>query len=143
MLRTDGTDLFIGETYSGPDKVISFVKVGNMLIADRNLLVNASRRTQTKNSGLTYIDGAPHSVRLLTGGKNKLDTNDEWHQILLSFPDVKERFQIKEMFTWCHNAANDKPSYRAVRVYGSVGHWDYDGASYQYANVSVFRYPKE
>lgn len=50
------------------------------------------------NNGLAYIGGQPYSVRLMTGGQNRHDTDNEWNQKLLSFADAKERFHTKEMF---------------------------------------------
>lgn len=87
------------------------------------------------NNGLAYISAQPYSVRLMTGGQNRHDTDNEWNQKLLSFADAEERFHTEEMFNGIKIPLILTRCF--ARTAGAIlsRFWHYYYASFQYANV--------
>lgn len=140
VLGYNGTDFEIGDTVQG--KEITWLKLGNLWVCDRNILQGISWDTLNEKGYVfgkeVEIDGEKYKLRMLTGS----DGNDygagydnEWDKLMDEYNEDNELLHYKDMYSWCQETDSDYPSYRSVRGYSSARDYDNYTSSSTYASV--------
>ena len=140
VLGYNGTDFEIGDTVQG--KEITWLKLGNLWVCDRNILQGISWDTLNEKGYVfgkeVEIDGEKYKLRMLTGS----DGNDygagydnEWDKLMDEYNEDNELLHYKDMYSWCQETDSDYPSYRSVRGYSTARYCDGYTSSVTASNV--------
>ena len=126
-----GATLEMREALDDPDFQVQTIKVGDILVCDRNLLKMISW-TDIENQG--FCPGHPQKLCPEDIKTVRIPTDEEWDAFMDVTDENNDLANWRDMLSWTLNA--DKPaSYRAVRGYYSARYWDPDTATYRSVSV--------
>ena len=134
ILGYNGTDFEIGDTVAG--KEITWLKLGDLLVCDRNILQGVSWETLNEK-GLVFgkeveIDGDKYKLRILTGSDGNdygEGCNNEWDRLMDEYNEDNDLLHYDNMYSWCQETDCDYASYRSIRGYGSAHYYNNNGAT--------------
>ena len=143
VIGFNGTDFEIGDTVE--DKGLTWLKVGDLWVCDRNILMGVSWDTLNAK-GYVFgkeitIDGHRFKVRCLTGsdgskGSYGKGCDNEWDLFMDKYDENNELTHYKDMYTWCKEVDCDYSDSRSVRGYNSARGCNNGNAAGTYAGVA-------
>ena len=140
ILGYNGTDFEIGDTVAG--KEITWLKLGDLLVCDRNILQGVSWETLNEK-GLVFgkeveIDGDKYKLRILTGSDGNdygEGCNNEWDRLMDEYNEDNDLLHYDNMYSWCQETDCDYASNRSIRGYNSARYCNYNGATNTNTNI--------
>lgn len=143
MIGYNGTDFEIGDTVEG--KELTWLKLGNLWVCDRNILMGISWGTLNKK-GYVFgkeitIDGKKFKLRCMTGSDGsrcscRKGCNNEWDRFMDEYGENNDLTHYDDMYTWCQESDCDYSDSRSIRGYGSARNYDSFNASGTGTNVA-------
>lgn len=122
VIGFNGTDFEIGDTVEG--KELTWLKLGNLWVCDRNILMGISWDTLNKK-GYVFgkeitIDGKKFKLRCLTGsdgsrGSYGKGCNNEWDRFMDEYGEDNKLTHFDDMYTWCQETDCDYSGCRSIR----------------------------
>ena len=135
VLGYNGTDFEIGDTV--PGKEITWLKLGDLWVCDRNILQGTSWDTLNEKGYVfgkeVEIDGEKYKLRMLTGSDGNdygAGCDNEWDKLMDEYSEDNELLHYKDMYSWCQETDSDYPSSRSVRGYSAARYYNYSTSSY-------------
>ena len=140
ILGYNGTDFEIGDTVAG--KEITWLKLGDLLVCDRNILQGVSWETLNEK-GLVFgkeveIDGDKYKLRILTGSDGNdygEGCNNEWDRLMDEYNEDNDLLHYDNMYSWCQETDCDYASIRSIRGCNSALHYNGYNATYTYTSL--------
>ena len=140
ILGYNDTDFEIGDTVAG--KEITWLKLGDLWVCDRNILQGVSWKTLNEK-GLVFgkeveIDGERYKLRILTGSDGNdygEGCNNEWDRLMDEYNEDNDLLHFDNMYSWCQETDCDYSSNRSVRGYNSARACYYNNATDTYASL--------
>lgn len=134
ILGYNGTDFEIGDTVAG--KEITWLKLGDLLVCDRNILQGVSWETLNEK-GLVFgkeveIDGDKYKLRILTGSNGNdygEGCNNEWDRLMDEYNEDNDLLHYDNMYSWCQETDCDYASTRSIRGYYSARYYNGNNAA--------------
>lgn len=125
VLGYNGTDFGIGDTV--PGKEITWLKLGDIWVCDRNILQDISWETLNKK-GFVFgkkieIDNEKYTLRILTGSDGKdygEGCGNEWDHLADEYDEDNDILHFDNMYSWCQETYYDDASDRSIRGYNSA-----------------------
>lgn len=125
VLGYNGTDFGIGDTV--PGKEITWLKLGDIWVCDRNILQGISWETLNKK-GFVFgkeieIDNEKYTLRILTGSDGEdydKGCGNEWDHLVDEYDEDNDILHFDNMYSWCQEAYYDDASDRSIRGYNSA-----------------------
>lgn len=143
VIGYNGTDFEIGDTVEG--KELTWLKVGNLWVCDRNILAGVSWDTLNAK-GYVFgkeitIDGHRFKLRCLTGSDGSEDSygagcNNEWDRFMDEYHEDNNLTHFEDMYTICQETDCDYSAYRSVRGSSSARYCNGYVATYAYARLA-------
>ena len=125
VLGYNGTDFEIGDTV--PGKEITWLKLGDLWVCDRNILQGISWDTLNEKGYVfgkeVEIDGEKYKLRMLTGSDGNdygAGCDNEWDKLMDEYNEDNELLHYKDMYSWCQETDSDYTSYRSIRGYNTA-----------------------
>ena len=136
VIGYNGTDFEIGDTVEG--KELTWLKVGNLWVCDRNILAGVSWDTLNAK-GYVFgkeitIDGHRFKLRCLSGSDGSEDSygagcDNEWDRFMDEYNEDNDLTHYEDMYTICQETDCDYSDYRSVRGYNSARYCSNYGAA--------------
>ena len=140
VLGYNGTNFGIGDTVAG--KEITWLKLGDLWVCDRNILQGVSWETLNEK-GLVFgkeveIDGEKYKLRILTGSDGNdygEGYNNEWDRLMDEYNEDNDLLHYDNMYSWCQETDCDYSSSWSLRgcnsarycisgsATGTLAHW--------------------
>ena len=124
VLGYNGTDFGIGDTV--PGKEITWLKLGDIWVCDRNILQDISWETLNKK-GFVFgkeieIDNEKYTLRILTGSDGEdygKGCGNEWDHLTDEYDEDNDILHFYNMYSWCQETYYNNASDRSIRGYNS------------------------
>lgn len=134
ILGYNGTDFGIGDTV--PGKELTWLKLGDIWVCDRNILQGISWETLNEK-GFVFgkkieIDNEKYILRILTGSDGKdygEGCGNEWDHLTDEYDEDNDILHFDNMYSWCQEAYCDDASYRSIRGCNSARNYNYNNAT--------------
>lgn len=125
VLGYNGTDFGIVDTV--PGKEITWLKLGDIWVCDRNILQGISWETLNKK-GFVFgkeieIDNEKYTLRILTGSDGEdygKGCDNEWDHLADEYDEDNDILHFDNMYSWCQETYYDDASDRSIRGYNSA-----------------------
>lgn len=119
VLGYNGTDFDIGDTVTG--KEITWLKLGDIWVCDRNILQGISWETLNKK-GFVFgkeieIDNEKYTLRILTGSDGEdygKGCGNEWDHLADEYDEDNDILHFDNMYSWCQETYYDNPVVMAI-----------------------------
>lgn len=120
ILGYNGTDFGISDTV--PGKELTWLKLGDIWVCDRNILQGISWETLNKK-GFVFgkkieIDNEKYTLRILTGSDGKdygEGCGNEWDRLTDEYDEDNDILHFDDMYSWCQETHYNYASYRSIR----------------------------
>lgn len=121
VLGYNGTDFGIGDTV--PGKEITWLKLGDIWVCDRNILQGISWETLNKK-GFVFgkeieIDNEKYTLRILTGSDGEdygKGCGNEWDHLADEYDEDNDILHFDNMYSWCQLITTMRPTGRFAAI---------------------------
>ena len=143
VIGFNGTDFEIGDTVE--DKELTWLKLGNIWVCDRNILAGVSWDTLNAKGYVfgkeVTIDGHQYKLRCLTGSDGSKESygegcDNEWDKLMDEYNEDNSLLHYDKMYTICQETDRDYSGYRSIRGYNSARYSSGDFATHTGAIVA-------
>lgn len=140
ILGYNGTDFGISDTV--PGKELTWLKLGDIWVCDRNILQGISWETLNKK-GFVFgkeieIDNEKYTLRILTGSDGKdcgEGCGNEWDHLMDEYDEDNDILHFDDMYSWCQETHYNYASHRSIRGFDSARYYNCYNATYANTNL--------